>query len=159
MSNRRPTETHPMKLLLDGATITDLPSFTAQVASAISRDADAAPRYFGFDLHSLGDRLHGGFLGAPPYEVVVERNAGMILAMGHGGLAQYCRDMLAIIDAGGRGLVQEDSRSWHEQTRAAAPRAEGPTLLDLLMDVVQAAPASLTLLDDDGSVRPSAWAP
>jgi len=56
-------------------------------------------------------------------------------------------------------LVQEDSRSWHEQTRAAAPRAEGPTLLDLLMDVVQAAPASLTLLDDDGSVRPSAWAP
>lgn len=41
------TETHPMKLLLDGATITDLPSFTAQLASAISRDADAAPRYFG----------------------------------------------------------------------------------------------------------------
>ena len=59
----------------------------------------------------------------------------------------YCEEMLNVIDKGGRGLVREDSRHWHEITRDAAIAKSGPTLLQLLIDVIDAAPATLTLLE------------
>lgn len=142
-----------MQITLDGTKVLDFSSFTDQVASALSGDHVLEKPYFGFDLHSFGDCLHGGFLGAPPYHIVVTNAEPMIEAMGHLGLANYCQKMLEVIRAGGRGLVQEDSRGWYEETEATARQGRGPTLLELLIEVVQGAPASLTLLDRDGTVQ------
>ena len=81
------------------------------------------------------------------YEIIVEQAAAMIEAMDHRGLVLYCEAMLNVIDKGGLGLVREDRRHWHEITRGAAIAKSGPTLLQLLIDVIDAAPATLTLLE------------
>lgn len=140
-----------MKIVINGARVKNFATFIAEIAQELS-SGDAELGYFGFDLDSFGDCLHGGYLGAPPYDIVVEHAMPMIAAMDHHGLIRYCDEMLAVIDGGGRGLVREDSRHWYENTRNEARTESGPTLLQLLMEVIQASPATLTLLDDNGSV-------
>ena len=108
-----------MKILINGAQVHDFKTFTKEVAHSISQGAKDVG-YFGFDLHSFGDCLQGGFLGLPPYDIVVEHADHMVTAMNHHGLVDYCDTMLELIENGGRGLVQEDSRSWYQTTREAA---------------------------------------
>ena len=135
-----------MKIIINGARVRDFRTFVAEVERELSPSGTGS-EYFGFDLHSFGDCLQGGYLGTPPYEIIVEHAAAMIEAMDHRGLVLYCEEMLNVIDKGGRGLVQEDSRRWYEITRDAAVAKSGPTLLQFLIDVIDAAPAKLTLLD------------
>lgn len=131
-----------MKIVINGNEITDFSSFVDAIAARFKGEESS---YFGFDLHSFGDCLHGGYLGSPPYDIVIENSSRLVAVMDHKGLARYCEDMLRIIDTGGRGLVQEDARNWYEHMRLNAEQGVGPTLLDLILEVVDEAPASLTL--------------
>lgn len=111
-----------------------------------------APAYFGWDIQSLHDCLHGGYGGEPPYHVVVYDADRMESAFGHDGLVRYCRKMLSAIDAGRRGPVELSGRSYYEELRATATAGEGETLLDQLMDTFAHAPATLELRRCDGSL-------
>lgn len=142
-----------MKLRISGKQIRDFQSFCDAIADAIAQTESAVcVRYFGFDLHSFGDCLRGGFLGTPPYEIEIADGEAMLERMGHSGLELYCRQMIDIIEVGGRGLVDADSRAWYEDVRRAAVQGNGPTLLDYIAEVVEASPASLTVKGEDGKV-------
>lgn len=137
-------EAEMTEIRLDGSRIGDMPSFLKEIAAAFNVE------YFGWDLHSLQDCLHGGYGAKPPYRIVVEKAEPMIQAFGLQGCERYCEDMLRVIDEGGRGLVEEDSREWYESQRRSAAKSEGETLLDLLFDVFRDAPANITLVSADG---------
>ncbi|MBK6917052.1 MAG: hypothetical protein IPH07_06600 [Deltaproteobacteria bacterium] len=142
-----------MKVLISGYQARDFASFCDAVATGIAQnDPLSTSRYFGFDLDSFIDCLHGGFLGAPPYDIEVEDGQVMVDALGYAALEQYCRQMLAIIDAGGRGLVKADYRSWYEDVLRDALEGNGPTLLDLIGEAIEVSPASLTLRGKDQAV-------
>ncbi len=137
--------TPEMKLILDGSRIRGVDDFIHAL-----RDALQSP-YFGFELHSLRDCLFGGYAPQPPpYHVLVTDARPMQAAMDHAGKAAYCRAMLAIIDNGGRGLVQRDSLQFFRQALAEANNRTGPTLLDDLLETFRDPPGSLTLRDDFG---------
>jgi len=137
-----------MLVSLDGSKISDFKSFLGELSATLA-DAEQ-PVYFGWELHSLGDCLQGGYVGNPPYDIEVRNAERMIAAFGHAGMSSYCTAMLRVIDGGGRGLVQEESREWLAAAQRSADREEGPTLLDALFDVFRAAPATIRLISADG---------
>lgn len=140
-----------MVVTIDGAAISTFHDFVTAVARAVHGAGSLDP-YFGFDLHSFQDCLFGGFGGAPPYEIEVHDAETMLQSFGRAGLAAYCDDMLTVIDGGGRGLVEEDSRHHYVASAAAARLGQGPTLLDSIREVIATAPASLVLVGADGGV-------
>ena len=142
-----------MKITIAGSKVRDFAAFCDELAAALAQNEPSSmSRYFGFDLHSFNDCLHGGFLGVPPYDIEIEEGQIMIDALDHAGLALYCRQMLRIIESGGRGLVTADSRVWYESVLCDALEGKGPTLLDLVAEVVEVSPASLTLRGKDQSI-------
>jgi hypothetical protein len=147
-----------MKCTLDGTRIRDIPSFIAELNRVIA-DATGERANFGWDLHSLQDSLHGGYGGSPPFDIVVEDAEDMLSAMDHAGLARYCDEILRVIDAGGRGLEDELSRSWYEAERAKAMDGQGRNLLDRLFETIKHSPAELTLLSHSGDVLASSKDP
>jgi hypothetical protein len=60
--------------------------------------------------------------------------------------------MLGVIASGGRGLVQPENQQWYLDVREGAKKKAGSTLLDLLLEAVRNAPASLTLKSSSGRV-------
>ena len=136
-----------MNIIINGSKVHDFGSFVSELVAGMPAK-DRGDAYFGFDLNSFSDCLHGGYLGYPPYDIVATDGHHLIRAMGHDALVHYCSDMLRIIECGGRGLVQADSRRWYEVKMALAQKGAGETLLELLCEVIREAPASLTLLDE-----------
>lgn len=132
-----------MHITLDGTKIRDVGSFLDELSRALGSGDPSA--YFGWELHSLNDCLQGGFLGEPPYDVQVANAEPMVLAFGHKGWSRYCAEMIRVIDEGGRGLVQNDSREWYVEEKRAADRGEGSTLLDALFEVFQCGTSTLNL--------------
>jgi len=140
--------------VLDGTRIRDVPSFITELERAV-QDVSGARTDFGWDLHSFRDHLFGGYGGSPPYEIIVKNADGMVAAMDHAGMVEFCNDMLKVVAAGGRGFVQATDRDWYETQRANARRGQGDTLLDLLFEFVSDAPAELTLVSSSGALLAS----
>ena len=140
-----------MDCILDGREIRDIRTFIAELESEIRRQTNAEAS-FGWDLHSLSDALCGGYGGTPPFCIRVEHANSACSELGHAALVAYCDEMLETIAKGGRGMVQRDSQAWFAETKAKAEQGAGPTLLDLLLDAVEASSSRIVLVSSDGRV-------
>ncbi len=143
------------KVVLDGTAIDSVSAFIRGLATALAERKDHTP-YFGWDLHSLQDCLCGGYLGEAPYDIHVEEGGAMAAVFDHLAWANYCEEMLQVIEGGGRGLIQEHDRTWFVTARAKAERGKGPTLLEVLFDLIRSVPARIQLFASDGTVFASA---
>lgn len=136
------------KISIDGSDVADLAQLIAAIVRCIAPDDPGA--YFGWDLHSFGDCLRGGWLGVPPCEIEVRNAEHMVESFDHKGSAAYYEHMLEVIDQGGRGFAKEEARDSYAAYLAAAIAGEGPTLLDEVLTVVRGSRASLRLFSSSG---------
>lgn len=150
-----------MRATIDGSALSGFQSFADAVARALSAQT-GEPAYFGWHLSSFEDCLCGGFIGRPPYEIVVEDADAMLLGFGHAGLVRYCDETMErefpptvkLTDP-----AELEARDWYVTTRRAAEAGSGPTLLDHLFEIVEHLGSSLTLRARDGRVLRSTPAP
>lgn len=141
-----------MEIVVDGSQVVDMPSFLAGVAKSLGVDNEDADRLVGWDFHSFTDFLHGGIVGEAPYIIRVKDADEMFAAFDQNGMVNYCASMIEVIDRGGRGLARPESRPWFVARQQEAASGKGETLLNALFEVIESAPASLTLLGRDGRV-------
>ena len=140
-----------MECELNGKNIYDIQSFLKELTRVVSA-IKGQKVDFGWELHSLNDRLHGGYGAMPPFDIVVTDAEGMIESMDQKGLVTYCDWMLDIIKSGGKGMAQPEDKEWFEDTRKKALQGEGAELLDFLFDVIRCSPAELTLISGSNAV-------
>lgn len=66
-----------MRAIIDGANISSMRIFAEEVGKALAAGTGGAS-YFGRDLNSFHDCLCGGYIGWPPYEIVIENAENML---------------------------------------------------------------------------------
>ena len=144
----------PMRATIDGSDLSSFQSFADAVARALAAQT-GEPAYFGWHLSSFEDCLCGGFIGRPPYEIVVDDADAMLLRFGHAGLVRYCDETMEREYPPTVKLTDPtdlEFRDWYVTTRQAAEAGAGPTLLDCIFEVVEHMGSSLTLRARDGRV-------
>lgn len=141
------------ELEIDGADLTRIEDLFDAIGAAVG----AKDGYFGWDLHSFHDCVHGGFGLESPFCVRITNSERVFRAMGYEGYAAYCDRMLEVLDRGGRGLVTEDEfpggvRAYWTEQRDNARKQTGVSLLDHLDESMTSVKSRIVFLDSAGRV-------
>lgn len=140
-----------MRLDVDARNVFALGDFVAELNRACM---EGEPGFGWGDLHSLQDRLHGGFCGDLPYHIVLYHADVAVSRLGHAAAAEYWEQMIALARGGGRGVTRPELIEEYVTRRDAARESRGPTLLGMIVEVIVTSPASIQLVSSalsDGS--------
>lgn len=132
-----------MRLDVDGRNVSTFRDFVSELNRACGKGESG----FGWgDLHSLQDRLHGGFCGEPPYDIVVHHADVAVSRLGHAAAVEYWDHMVSVARDGGRGATRPERIEQYTLLREQARESRGPTLLVMIVEVVVMSPASIQFL-------------